>query len=99
MFLAQIIPNVGDFVSDVVSEMIKALSRWIDELLKFIIDSIASILPSTPDSLRLSGLLEAFFGTGQVSFGQFYIYQAAVGISLILFAIVVYKVIKILPFT
>lgn len=97
MYLAQLLPDIPS-VGDIVDGIISALSGWIIGLLKFIIDAIAFVLPSTPEGSTLSGLLSSLVGTGGISFGAFFLYQAAFGISLIVFSVIVYKVIKLIPF-
>ena len=61
-----------------------------------IVDAIALIWPSTPESLKLATILSNLDTT---SFTYHFVIEAAATVVLVISLVAVYKLVKILPFT
>lgn len=62
-----------------------------------IVDAIAGFLPSTPEQFKLGSILTAFLA--EYTFMDYFVIQIGLGVLGILAIALVYKVVKILPFT
>lgn len=63
-----------------------------------IVDAIDLALPSTPEALKIGTILSAYLGNGN-DLADYYAVRAAQSVTAIITFVVIYKLIKILPFT
>ena len=74
---------------------------WLGDLLlaiyRAIVDAIAAVLPSTPESAKLGTIIQNVYTTD--SFFDYFLLQVAEVVFIVVGLVVVYKLIKILPLT
>ncbi len=76
--------------------LLQFLSDLFLGIYKAVVDAIAVIWPSTPDSLKLATIIAQFPSD---SFAYFAIVEVAIVVATVIGLVAVYKLVKILPFT
>lgn len=69
------------------------------DLLAYVVDIMAFILPRTPEDIKLGSLLTGFINYQTESFANYFIVSIFTGLAGILVMAAIYKLIKILPLT